>query len=95
MNKQKIFKYMQIKKEYNEEYDTYFYPEFDGNLMVTAIQKMSEKKQFEDYYWFATGKKEKQDRAFFENEVLVWLCGNPNNFFELMSEAFEKGVIGK
>jgi hypothetical protein len=91
MNKQKIAEY--IYPEYTltgSALDRLFSEDIIAKTMVTAIQKMSEKKQFEDFYWFATGKKEKQDRAFFENEVLVWLCGNPNNFFELMSEALEK-----
>jgi hypothetical protein len=67
----------------------------DGNLMVAAIKKMesivdedgvSNMVDFENYAV------KQIDRN--ETYYTVWLFGDPANFFKLMQEAIDKGVIG-
>lgn len=68
----------------------------DGNDMVEAMNKMVEKGEWDGFSYFAYHDKgdwkqyDKNTRKVF----IPWLL-QPNRFFELLSEALEKGVIGK
>jgi hypothetical protein len=63
----------------------------DGNLMVSAINKMRERgdwERFENYaYWTV------HDNIDADLTFSVWLFGDPANFFKLMQEALDKGII--
>jgi hypothetical protein len=69
--------------------------ELDGNDMVSAINKMEEKKHpssLTDYDRFESYSFKKWDSGKREQSFTPWLCAN---FFNLMSEALEKKIIGK
>jgi hypothetical protein len=65
----------------------------DGNLMVFAINKMRERNHYHIFRSFAN------TAWIYDNNVTahyhfdLWLFGSPENFFRLMQEAIEKGVL--
>jgi hypothetical protein len=63
----------------------------DSNDMVLAMNKMVEN---DDWLTFIEWVYQKEEPPLRVSYFITWLM-QPNRFFELMSEALEKGVIGK
>ena len=86
--KKRVFEYM----EWSDD------TKFDGNNIVSAINKMVENNEWITFYLYAEDIYFKETLSgfnFFEEAhaaYSVWLI-NPPRFFQLMSEAIEKGVI--
>lgn len=64
----------------------------DGNLMVQAINTMRENQHEDDFEQYVSKAYLRDDNADKENYI-VWLFGSPANFFKLMQEALDKGII--
>jgi hypothetical protein len=64
----------------------------DGNFMVSAINKMRENQHEDDFEQYVSKAYLRDDNADKENYI-VWLFGSPENFFRLMQEALDKGII--
>jgi hypothetical protein len=64
----------------------------DGNDMVAAINTMRENQHEDDFEQYVSKAYLRDDNADKENYI-VWLFGSPANFFKLMQEALDKGII--
>lgn len=62
----------------------------DSNDMTAAMNKMVEKVDWEKFFWFVY-----EDCGHSQPPIFVHRIMQPSRFFELLSEAIEKGVIGK
>ena len=73
-----------IPKEYDHP--------LDGNDMVAAIGNLAHDEAWQDFCDFAKDSGcEDNDDVFWMNEDMftAWLCGNPENFFNLMEKWLE------
>jgi hypothetical protein len=106
MNKELIAKYMEWY--FIEDFVLYNdspisgIVKFDGNDMVSAINKMQEKGDINGFIEMCCEKLQRilnnnyaKNKECKVGHFMPWLCGSPTRFFELLSEALEKRIIGK
>ena len=72
----------------------------DGNDMVLAINKMQERRDFNEFVSFFRWKSnmnepyKKGTTYYYDADYISFMIGDPANFFRLMEEAIKEGVIG-
>jgi hypothetical protein len=95
MNKKAIFEYCgwcnSCVDDGCKEYDLCEEHWFDGNDTTDAMHKMNEKGDWGKFYYYAY-ELNRLDLRLHQSEFTFRLM-QPARFFELMSEALEKGVI--
>lgn len=84
-----------MAEEYRRLGSPVFPVEWNGNIMVLAINKMREKGDWEDFLVYSdkvySSLRIWNKKLNYEPELQAWFFGNPTNFLELMSEWLEEG----